>query len=285
MAGEHVGAPAIAHCETDQKGGDVVRPRSGMPQQCSATAKVLSKLTGIVGRYAIPANGQEKRTMAQPQHDNQANDDPTIIEAATDPLLSRIEHERKVDDEEAGFAAQEAAFAAAAEQRAKHLHEEHRDEEAEEIHREASWLMGDAIHTMQEVNDHEKEVMALEAQRKDQLAVVLREMPRQGLQTLRDAVSRVTEFVENLTPEDKLAIGLNAHMDATHIEDVRAEIIVRGQTLDQLLATEARVRHSPAAVIEELIAFTAAVMTIADHFEPLLRLAHEFGHLLLQFHM
>jgi hypothetical protein len=220
-----------------------------------------------------------------PQQGNDADDDQNIIEADEDPLVKRIQHERELDDEEAGFAAREAEFAAAAEQRARHLHEEHRDLEAQQIHSEAEWLMDDAIHNMQEVNRREAEVIALEAQRKQQLSLTLREMPRQSLQTLRGAVARVAEYVEHLTPEDKLSIGLNANMDAAHIEEIRAEIVVRGQTLDRWLASEHQVRHNPIAVIEELVAFTAAVMTIADHFEPLLKLAREFGQLLLQFHI
>ncbi len=223
--------------------------------------------------------------MSDTQQSNNTDNDPNIVDADGDPLVQRIQHERELDDEEAEFAAQEAAFAAAAEQRAKHLHEEHRDTEAQQIHHEASWLMDDAIKTMQEVNRHDAVVVALEAQRKQQLSVTLLEMPRQRLITLRDAVSRVTEYVENLSPEDKLAIGLSARMDASHLEEIRGEIIVRGQALDQALSTEHKVKQNPMAVIEELVAFTAAVMTIANNFEPLLKLARDFGQLLLQFHI
>lgn len=227
--------------------------------------------------------------MVRQQHDSGAEDErgneQDTVEADSDPLVQRIQHDRDVANEEANFARERAKFAAAEYDRAEELAVEHRDSEAQEMRRAAIADMHAATIDMEASVHHQQDVTTLEKQRKQQLSVTLREMSKQSLETLRDAVNRVTEYVENLTPDEKLTIGLNAGMDAPHLEEVRGAIISRGRVLDQTLASEYKIKHDPITVIEELIAFTAAMMTIADHFEPLLKLAHEFGQLLLQFHI
>lgn len=214
---------------------------------------------------------------------NDPNSDPTVVDAAPDPQVEKINRLHAEANADAEFAEAEAAFAREERERATRLHEEGRDDEADTTQLDAARHMQHALRVMHESNQEETEAGELEDERKRNLALVLRKMPEQSLETLRDAVTQVRTLVEELSPADKLAVCLAARMDQVHLEQLSAQVVSTGLALEQTLASAQRVKADPIRVIEDLVGFLAAAMTIADHFEPLMRLVQHFGQLLLQF--
>lgn len=215
----------------------------------------------------------------------QPGDDDNVVEAAVDPTVKHIEDLRKAADDDSAFAKSQADFAAVEHDHAVQLRAEHRDAEADEINRDALQQMDAAKRTMQHSTEEAAEADVLETQQKHKWAGELRAMPNQSLDTLRTAVSRVRTFVEEMSPGDLLAVGLAAQMNGQQLSALRQQITTTGLALEEALVSPQSVRANAGRIVEDLVAFVAAVMTIADHLPPLFELMRHFGQLLMQFHI
>ena len=212
-------------------------------------------------------------------------DDENIVEAEPDPTAVQIAHQLQIAEEDARFAKAEADFASQERQHVKQLREEHRWREAEYYEHDADARMLDAGRVMHDSTVEEGEANELRAKKEQQLAVDLQRMPNQNLASLRAAVSEVRVFVQNLTPADKLKVGLGAGLDEAAIAELRERVLVKGFAIEQSLAFDGGLqRQNAQQVIVDLVTFTAAVMTFADHLPALMEVVQRFGQLLMQFH-
>lgn len=221
------------------------------------------------------------RSRSQVPDDN----DETIIEADPDPTAVKISQMQHAADEDASFAQAEAAFAAQENKHAERLREEHRDADADRYQHDAQERMKDAGRVMEQSNNESADANRLREQQEQKLALVLQELPNQSLATLRTAVSEVRLYVQNLSSPEKLKVGLATSMNEQQIEELREHIVVTGFAIEQALATGDSARTHAGQVVQDLVAFVAAVMTIADHLPALLDIVHRFGQVLLQFHL
>lgn len=215
----------------------------------------------------------------------QTDDDDNIVDADPDPVTIRITQAQHAADEDASFAKAEAAFAAQEHQHAQRLREERRDAEADRYEHDAQARMTDAHDVMQQANREAAEANTLREQQTQRLAVVLRELPSQSLASLATAVGEVRRYVQNLTPAEKLKVGLAGHLNEHQIEELREHIVVTGFAIEQALSSGERTKANAVHVVEDLVAFVAAVMTLADHLPSLMDLIQRFGQTLSQFHL
>lgn len=214
-----------------------------------------------------------------------ADDNDDIVDAEPDPITVEIAHSQQTADEEASFAKAEAGFSTQEHRHADQLRTEGRWLEAESYDGDARERMLDAQRVMQEANAAEQAANKFREEKKHRLALDLQQMSNQSLASLRTAVVDVRAFVQNLTPADKLKVGLRTGFDEQRIEELRERVIVTGYAIEQALTSEEDVRRDAQRIIIDLVTFTAAVMTIADHIPALMDLVRHFGQLLLQFHL
>lgn len=233
------------------------------------------------GTYTRP--GRKRCNVPDPKNQNQPPQD--VVDADPDPTAVRIAQLEAEADEDAGFARAEAGFAAQEHQHAQELRKEGKIQEAVVYDDDARGRMEDASQVMEQANKETAEAERLREKEKEKLSLVLREMPNQGLATLRTAVSEVRLSVQNLSQADRLRVGLAAHLDEQRMEELREIVIIKGYAIEQALASGEHARKDAHHVIQDLVTFVAAVMTIADHLPPLLELVNRFGQLLLQFRL
>lgn len=213
------------------------------------------------------------------------SDDPSIVEPAQDPAAVHLQQQQQMADGDADFARTEARFAVQEQKHVLQLRREGRWQEAESYARDARERMHDADMTMQVALEEDEEAEHLREDREKRLAVELQQMPNQSIATLRTAVADVRLFVQDMDPSDKLKVGLASGMNEDRIEAIRERAIVAGYAIEQALGIDAAVRSNPRQIIADLVTFTAAVMTLADHLPALMELVTRFGQLLSQFHL
>ncbi len=214
-----------------------------------------------------------------------ANENNETIESGQDPANVHITHHQQTADDDGEFAKAEAGFAAMEHRRAEQLRADGRWLEADYYDHDASERMHDAERVMDEATKEEYEAKQLVADKQRKLALELQRASNQTVASLRNAVGEVRTFVQNLTPNDELRVGLSAHLDLERIVELRETVVVTGFAIEQALARNGGLQEQNIQqVIFDLITFTAAVMTLADHLPALMEVVQRFGQLLLQFH-
>lgn len=216
------------------------------------------------------------------QH-NGAQPQDTIVEADPDPNAARAAQLDSEDSEDAEFAQAEADFARKERLHARHLVEEGKVAEGEQYAHDAIDRMRDANTIMAHVQRGDAEVDRLRDAKHHELSLAVREMPDQSLMTLRDAVSAVRAYAENLTEGDVRKLSRVALLSEDVIEQKRQIILTTGVNIEITLNSVEQVRRDPYSLVRELVTFTTVAMELASHLPKLLDLINEFGRVLLQF--
>ena len=222
-------------------------------------------------------------THSKSQHDDD-QDEVTVVEAAPDPDLARAAQLESQDSENAEFAEAEAKFAQKERIHAQHLMAEGNIADGARYAHDAVAHMHDAQSVMDHVDTDDATVEQLRDKKQRELSLSVREMSAQNLMTLRDAVSAVREYVENMSELDIRKLSHAAQLSDVVVEQKRQIILNTGTNIEITLNSVEQAHHEPYALVKDLVTFTTIAMELATHLPKLLELLKAFGQILLQFH-
>lgn len=226
--------------------------------------------------------GMQQNKSHQPSDDDM--DQMRVVDADADPKANQIE---RMENESAA----EIAFAEAAAEFARHeydvggdLIKEGKAQDGAELRRDATRRMNDAAAIMAQADEHEKHAEKIREVKRRELSRELRDWSDQSLLTLRDAVSEVRAYVEQMTDLDIRKVLRASDLSDDDIAQKRDIIIEYGQTIEISLNSVEQARHDPYTLVRHLVTFTTIALELARYLPPLMEKMNEFGRLLLQFH-
>ena len=226
--------------------------------------------------------------MSMPHSKSHASDDSEqqrIVDADPNPDTERAAQLDSEDEEDAEFGKAEAEFAVKERIHGKHLIHEGKVQEGLAYVHDAKDRLQDANRIYDRVTIGDAEVDQMLSAKRQELALVVRGMSDQNLFTLRDAVSGVRSYVEDLGVFDLRKLSLASQLDESLVIQKRLTVIATGQNIEITLNSPDVARRDPVALVRDLITFTTVAMELATHLPQLMSLMNEFGKLLLQFHL
>lgn len=211
-------------------------------------------------------------------------DQNRVVDADVDPRTAKIERIENESATEAEFAEAEAEFARRQYDMGGDLIKDGKVQDGNSLRHNASLHMRDAATIMAHADQHEKEAERLREDKRHELSRELREWSDQSLITLRDAVSSVRTYVEQMTDFDVRKVLRASDLSEDDIAHRRDVIIDYGQIIEVTLNSVTQARHDPYTLVKYLVTFTTLTLELARYLPPLMEKMNEFGRLLLQFH-
>jgi hypothetical protein len=216
-----------------------------------------------------------------PPDDNNAD---RVVDADPDPITVRAAQLIRKAAANAAFARAKARFADKELLHAQFLSDEGQGEEADVFTNEAIKLMEESDRIMDQALEEDEEVKQLLDGRRREVSQALTEMPNQSLLTLRDAVSSVREFVENLSDLEIHTLSHASHQSEAMVKHQRDVVVTTGQHIEITLISIEQVRRNPNALAKQLMTFITIALEFANYLPKLHEMVSQLGRLLLQFH-
>jgi hypothetical protein len=220
-----------------------------------------------------------------PRHRTDHDQPNVVVEADPDPNAARAEQLDRANAEKAEFAKAEAEFAKKEFEHGEHLVSEGKEQEGTAYEHDATSHMQDARHIMDDASSGDREVDRMRETRRKELSLMVAAMPDQTLFTLRDAVSSVRSYVENMTELDTRMLTLAMRLSDEVVEQQRLIVIATGQNIEFTLNSIEQSRRDAPGLVRDLVTFMTITIEFATHLPQLMALVNEFGRLLLQFHL
>ena len=191
------------------------------------------------------------------------NEDENVVEAGQ-PTTEK-EQQLLNDDAQARFdyAKAQVHFAQIEHQIADDLTHLGKPEEAKNADLEAIHLFNDAAVQAERAHQEWAEVHTLRVHDTvERMAVVVQQEPRQSLVTLSTAVSSLTTYALQLNDHDYIRAAQGDQAKARQIHETIASL---GSSIKHALSRGIQTIDVARHVVQQIVEFVAAVMTVADH--------------------